>query len=880
MSDVRNIGVKLTLSAEEISAKFKKLETQISGVQKELVKTKQTLGGVSKETKQMGSSLEKSSTQASNFKKAFNFAALIVSLRKLASVFRRGLDEMSSYVENYNLYLVSMKEYQSEALRFQNKLNTSWGTNISQTMRYQGFFMNLVSSLGIAEDFAYRMSESLTLMTYDMASLFNWTTDVAYQRLQAGIVGQTKPLRYAGVDVTQQTIQPKLQELGIDKQVIELTQAEKVLLRYISILDQTKNAQGDYARTVDSTANQLKIMTALTSEAYRWFGALFIGVITKALPYWNAFLMVVKEVFKYIATLLGVSASDFDFFTGNVSSDIELIGEEIEGVEDKVKKLRGSLRKFDEINNISEPSSGTSDIGGMGSLSSTAILKNELDKMMKDYEESMLKVNYSANAIRDRWMEILGFTKYVNEETGEVYFKWEKLTLPLIGVIGLITTIGAMIVGLALKPIVWAFGISGVEKGVATISTLLLEATKTIGTSFNGILGFFGNVTGSIISATILTVVAVVLSIMALYQSFKENIFGVRDVWLEVWEKIKQTFSSVMDILTPLFMFLGSLIQDIWIKGLKPLWVSFKEMFASITKVVGEVVRDVFMPLLKFFIDILLPPLTVAIGVIGLLVGEVIIFVSNLLQMFFEAITNIMGHVSNFIEFIKPAFKPVVDGLAGIASFVKDIFTGQWSEAWNQVSAIFNKVWQGIKNAFSNVWDWIMNKFNKGGSIFDGIVDGISNIFKSLVNGLIDGINAIIRTPFNVVNGLMNKIRSFSILGAEPFKSLWGYNPLPVPRIPKLEDGGMVDAGQMFIAREAGAELVGQMGNKTAVMNNDQIVASVSKGVAQAVSGVMSGRENQPTTIILKMNDLELGRATIKSINKAQQTLGLSLQGV
>lgn len=117
---------------------------------------------------------------------------------------------------------------------------------------------------------------------------------------------------------------------------------------------------------------------------------------------------------------------------------------------------------------------------------------------------------------------------------------------------------------------------------------------------------------------------------------------------------------------------------------------------------------------------------------------------------------------------------------------------------------------------------------------------------------------------------MLNKIRNVSFLGISPFKNFWGYSPLSVPVIPQLKDGGTLNMGQMFIAREAGAELVGGFGNKTGVMNNDDIVHSVSKGVYDAVRSAMSGQggDSSPQRIVVNVMGDTLVDRTISATNR------------
>src|SRR5690606_3240718 len=135
----------------------------------------------------------------------------------------------------------------------------------------------------------------------------------------------------------------------------------------------------------------------------------------------------------------------------------------------------------------------------------------------------------------------------------------------------------------------------------------------------------------------------------------------------------------------------------------------------------------------------------------------------------------------------------------GIITFVTGVFTGDWEKAWNGVV-----------------------------QVFDGIVSGLANIFKYPLNLIIDGINLFLRG--------LNKIK---IPDWVPGVGGKGFN---IPEIPRLATGGVLNAGQLFIANEAGPELVGNYGRKTAVLNNAQIVDAVATGVYEAVASALASQ--------------------------------------
>lgn len=122
--------------------------------------------------------------------------------------------------------------------------------------------------------------------------------------------------------------------------------------------------------------------------------------------------------------------------------------------------------------------------------------------------------------------------------------------------------------------------------------------------------------------------------------------------------------------------------------------------------------------------------------------------------------------------------------------------------------SIFTNTFNSIKTTITNIWNSVLKLFSSGGKIFNGLKEGIASVFKTIVNALISGINKVIAVPFKTINGLLNTIRNASFLGISPFKGLWEQNPLPVPKIPKLEKGGILKKGQVGFLEGNGAEAV------------------------------------------------------------------------
>lgn len=410
------------------------------------------------------SALSKLIKELGNFKagyeeatgKVANFSNVMFSLGKLTfakaingfNKLYNSIEAASNRAEELNLFNVVFKnigktgeeEFSKlglEATKFQNKLNETFGANKTDTLRYQALFQSMGENTGIKDKYAYIMSENLTKLTYDLASLYNTSEKSVAEALKSGIyAGQTKPLRKYGVDVTQGSLTPLLSQLGIDDRTIsQMSQAEKQVLRYINTMKQAQVAMGDFADTIESPANQLKVLRNQFVELKTAIGNLFVGIFAQILPYANAILMVLKEIAKAIANMFGIEVSDYNSGLSVLEEEEDAyagIGKNASGAAKAAKELNRQTLKFDQINNIKSPTkSGSGGGGGAGSI--TGGIDKRLLDALSGYDNLMDKVKMKATEIRDRWLDILGFKKVINPLTGEVNFKYQGFSKTIEG---------------------------------------------------------------------------------------------------------------------------------------------------------------------------------------------------------------------------------------------------------------------------------------------------------------------------------------------------------------------------------------------------------------------------------------------------------------
>ena len=402
----------------------------------------------------------------------------------IADIIQTSID----YQETLNKFQNSMGNMYNDAVKFQNKITEAYSLSSNSLVEYQANFNNMLKGLGqVDESVTYSLSEALVEMGVDISSLYNTTVDEAMTKLQAALAQQTRPIRsVAGFDITQNTLGTVMQSIGItDRSVSQLSQVEKRLLIIIALQQQMANTNtfGDWARTMNQPANQLRILNEQLTELKSVLGSFVVGSLSKVLPVVNGIVMALKELLKTLASIMGIDMSFPDTYG---TFDIELGDEADEaatGLDNAAKaaeKLKKATTGIDELNILSQDTSdsGTGDTGTSGGISGG--VDSRLLSALGEYKSQLDGVDNKARNIRDKIMEWLGFTKQVDEETGEVSWKLndgytniEKIRDALV-VIGATLTVGAI-----------AKGIVKIEKFFKTIK----KASGILSKLFTGIFG-------------------------------------------------------------------------------------------------------------------------------------------------------------------------------------------------------------------------------------------------------------------------------------------------------------------------------------------------------------------------------------------------------
>ena len=236
--------------------------------------------------------------------------------------------------------------------------NAANAAGLSETMakRYVGTFGAMAKSFGYTEAQAYSMSTTLTQLTGDVASFYNLSQDTAYTKLKSVFTGETESLKDLGVVMTQTALDDFALRKGLGKTTSQMTEQEKVAVRYAFVLEQLSSASGDFIRTQNGWANQTRMLSLQFDQLKATIGQGLINVLTPVLQLINILISKLQkfaEVFKQITIVLFGDASQNDS-SGGVANALGTAADNADQLESNIKAAGKAAKKatasFDELN--------------------------------------------------------------------------------------------------------------------------------------------------------------------------------------------------------------------------------------------------------------------------------------------------------------------------------------------------------------------------------------------------------------------------------------------------------------------------------------------------------------------------------------------------
>ena len=664
--------------------------------------------------------------------------AKLVSLKAIAEYLGNAVAKFNDFYEATDLFHNAMGNLSGEADTLISKMQDLLGVDPTKAMTYMATIQSLGTSFGLTSDKAYVLSKNLTQLAYDEGSYWNKNVAETFTAMSSAISGEIEPIRRLGVDLSQARLQQELLALGFNKQVSSLSQADKAVLRYIAIMKQTANVQGNLAQTIQSPANQIKILKAQLDMLAKSVGSLLYPALKSILPPLIAAVQLIREFVEWVAKLMGVKVV-FTDFTKSADS-VGGIGDAMDDTADSTKKAAKALKDytmgFDELN-IIDPTQGSSGSGGGASAGN---ILGDVDlsgyDMFKQYNEEFAK---QIDAIKQKIKSMLPLIATV--ATAFAAWKLTNLITDIVDAISKMNALKSIVLGLGVFTVGIVLEITGIkdaiENGVNGKNFAEIVLGALIGTTGAAILGKgiaqfivtgFGNTAvGAAIKAAGGSTAGAIIG-----AAVGGIVTGIPMFVTGVYDAVKNGLNTLNGILIPL----GSTMTG-----------------AGIGAIIGS----------------LGGPIGTGIGaLIGLIVGAMT-DVGIAIYQNWDKITSQLDKMS-------AEFK---QWFVGVGEW--------WNEKWEGFKTNFQTAWEslpgfvqhpiqaldqasaGLKQWFVGVGEWWNQKWSGFKTNWDkswnSLVDTIKNLpqkfldyGKNIVEGLIKGINNGIETAKKTVGGLAKAI--------------------------------------------------------------------------------------------------------------------------
>lgn len=550
-------------------------------------------------------------------------AAAAFSVKKLIDFGKQAVSVASDLQEVQNVVDTAFGWMSNKMEEFANTSIKQFGISRLAAKQTGSTFMAMASGMGIAQNSASDMAIALTGLSADMASFYNVEQDIASTALKSVFTGETETLKQFGIVMTEANLEAFALSQGITKSLSAMSQAEKVQLRYNYVMSQTSLAQGDFAKTQDSWANQTRILSEQWKEFSGTIGQALMGVLLPAVKVLNnamsSLISYAQAAVKALADVFGIDMSVDSGGTGALATDTTDIadgasqaadsyGDMAESAEDAKKANEKQLAGFDKITKLSksdDSSSGTStgkvDMGLYGKQG-TISTKVDVDTSGASKKLTALfkKIKKTLDKIKKIFSELLDPFKKAWEKKGEGVIKSIKKAFN--GIKTLIKQIGNSF------RTVWNNGTG--QQTIENILGIFQGIFDLIGAISERFAIAWGDGTGT----------AIIQDLFDLFNIILGTINNIVDKTIEWAQEIDfgpflESLDTLLQALQPFAETVGSGLEWFWNNVLLPMasWViedvipAFLDLLAGAISALNAVIQGA-QPMLSWLWDNVLQP--------------------------------------------------------------------------------------------------------------------------------------------------------------------------------------------------------------------------------------------------------------------------------
>lgn len=377
------------------------LQAVFSGTENIGNKFNNSIKKLSSSMKGLGDSVKKTASKMKSFKTELLSAFGVVGgLYGAIRGIQKSIDISSDLVEVQNVVDTTFKDMSYKVEELAKTSIEQFGLSELSLKQFSSRFQAMGTAMGFPISQMSDMSIELTKLTADMSSFYNVAQEDVARSLQSIFTGETEPLRKYGLDLTQATLQEWALKQGLDADMRSMSQAEKTMLRYQYVLANTTAAQGDFAKTANTWANQIRILKQQFEQLASIIGTAFINMLKPVVQSLNKAMAKVIEFAQTVINALGkIFGWKFEINTKGIAGDFsgieDGIGDLTGGIEDATeasKKFNKQLQGFDKLNNLTTSDAGKdledfgAGIGDIGNLGDIVPGEGLFDKYESDID--------------------------------------------------------------------------------------------------------------------------------------------------------------------------------------------------------------------------------------------------------------------------------------------------------------------------------------------------------------------------------------------------------------------------------------------------------------------------------------------------------------
>lgn len=275
-----------------------------------------------------------------------------------------------------------------------NTFSHNLGLDLTEVMNYNAAIAQITNSAGMLGETSIDSAKALTMLSADWASLANLDTADVMQNFQSALVGQSRAVYKYGLDITSAGLAQTAMNHGVTESIKNLSQQSKMQLRVLTMLEQSKVAYADLARTINQPANQLRMLQAGFKKLALTIGSLFMPIVQKLYPYMNAVVMVLQDFAQWVAKLAGIKLGDTDGSRktpevpdySDAADDTDKVAKNMDKTAKKTKKAADNLQGFDIVNKLQDNSDSDSDDDD-DDKNANIDLSKDISDALKNYEK-------------------------------------------------------------------------------------------------------------------------------------------------------------------------------------------------------------------------------------------------------------------------------------------------------------------------------------------------------------------------------------------------------------------------------------------------------------------------------------------------------------